>query len=127
MIFNQQSAENFLTYTDIFFDDEEGTEFDKFTINLNDTWGWGEGDCEKVPKEDLVEVAELFWRYGWCGILYWVSKKRGGCESEFYDINRFIDFVSAEEKLRQDVPDSSKRAYTNLVYRLPAILDNNLT
>jgi len=38
--------------------------------------------------------------------------------SEFHDNNRMIDFVAQEEKLRTDVPDNSKRAYTQICYTL---------
>jgi hypothetical protein len=80
-------------------DDEENPKL-KQTINLNDTWSWACADGEYVPDEELSEVANLFLSYGYCGILYWVSEKRNQCKSEFHDINRLIEFVRSEERIR---------------------------
>lgn len=90
----------------------------KFVLNMNDTWCWASGWGEDIPDDKLVEVAKLFVDYGQCGLLYWVSEQHEGMRSEFEDINRFVDFVRAEERLRKDLPDSNKRAYKKLVYTL---------
>lgn len=87
-------------------------------LNLNDVFGWGCADGEEITDEDLDEVTRLFIQYGWCGLLYWASKKRGGCRSEFKDINRFIEFVAREEAIITEQPDSSKRAYLAKSYTL---------
>lgn len=95
-------------------DDEMGPHW----LNMNDVWGWACGDAEEVTEADAPELARLFRNYGWCGVLYWVSEKRGGATSEFLDNNRFIEFVRHEETLRKEVPDSSTRAYKKLAYKL---------
>lgn len=87
-------------------------------LNMNDTWMWACSDGEEVPEEEIPEVARLFKWYGHCGLLYWVSRKRGGLRSEFHDNNRFIDFVAHEEALREKEPSSSKRAYMKIRYTL---------
>jgi hypothetical protein len=66
----------------------------------------------------LPEVARLFWNYGWCGILYWMSERHDQMKSEFHDINRFVEFVRREEDIRKEVPDSSERAYVKREYVL---------
>ena len=71
------------------------------TINLSDTWGYAEANGEYVPDDELPELSRLHWRYGWCGVLYWVSERRGRCRSEFPNINRFIEFVRQEEAAKQ--------------------------
>jgi hypothetical protein len=85
---------------------------------MNDVWAWACADGQYVPDEKLPEVAELFWRYGWAGILYWVSKENGNMRSEFVDNNRFIDFVTHEEQLRKEFPDSDERAYKKISYTI---------
>lgn len=113
---NKKEAAKLLNASQIFFDDED--EIGEHMINLNDVFGWACADAEKVEDDELVEVASLFSRYGWCGVLYWVSKKRGGERSEFLDNNRFIDFVTNEEKLIEQEPDTDKRAYLKYSYTL---------
>lgn len=88
------------------------------TINFNDVWGWATADGEFVPDECAQELHDLFYRYGWCGVLYWASERRGGERSEFAYVNRFIEFVRNEEALRKREPSSSKRAYTKLTYTI---------
>jgi hypothetical protein len=116
---NKEDALKLLNEANIFFfvDDEDEPNL-KQMINLNDVFGWAWADGEVVKDEDLVEVATLFREYGWCGIYYWVSKKRGGQHSEFLDINRFIDFVANEEALKEKEPDTDKRAYLKYKYTL---------
>lgn len=115
-LFSIQEAREFLTKADVFFycdlEDEYSQEKYKQTINLNDVWCWACADAEYVPDDELPEVARLFWWYGWCGILYWVSERNNKMKSEFHDINRFIQFVREEELIKKEIPDSSKRAYT---------------
>lgn len=95
-------------------DDKENAQ----TLNMNDVWGWAVAWGEFVPDDKLVEVAQLFCLYGDAGLLYWVSDQHESMRSEFEDNNRAIDFVRHEEKIRKDVPDSNKRAYTKVVYTL---------
>lgn len=117
-----EEARKFLRATGIFFekeDDEDFEDLDKY-LNLNDVWGWACADMQKVEDEELPELARLFKAYGWCGVLYWVSEKRGGCRSEFYDNNRFIDFVRQEEAILKEIPNSSTRAYAKRQYVLGA-------
>lgn len=92
-------------------------------INLSDTFGWGEADCEKVEDEDLPRVAELFFHYGWGGIVYWVTTKRLYMRdvefpSEFKDVNRAINFVRHEEEVKEKIPDSNKRAYHSANFKV---------
>ena len=113
-----KDALSLLNLSGVFYDiDEDEPEMNQM-VNLNDVFGWACADCEKVEDNELVEVAGLFKQYGWCGILYWVSKKRGGVHSEFLDNNRFIDFVKMEEDLVQEEPDTDKRAYKKYKYTL---------
>jgi hypothetical protein len=88
------------------------------TINLNDTWAWAYACCQEIKDDELIEVAELFRRYGYCGLLYWAANKQDIKRSEFEDITRFIDFVRNEEAIRKEVPDSNKRAYAKREYTL---------
>lgn len=123
--FTVDSARSFLKIADVFHegdadDTPEGRARWEQTLNMNDQWEWALAECHYVPDDKLVEVAELFWRYGWCGILYFVSKETGHRRSEFLDNNRFIDFVLNEERLRTEVPESSKRGYQRLTYVLGA-------
>lgn len=116
-MFTVERARKFLDDAGIFFPVfEEGDNLQ--TINQNDTWFWASAFGQEVTDEELPEVADLFWRYGWCGILYWVSKKNDGLVSEFYDVNRFVEFVKKEEELRNSTPSSSERAYKKLHYEI---------
>ena len=90
------------------------------TLNMNDVWAWALADCYRVPDEELIECAELMWRYGWAGILYFVSSKTNAQRSEFHDNNRMIDFVANEERIRKEKPGSSERAYFKTSYTLGA-------
>lgn len=115
-MFDTKESKEFLIKAGIFFDEDDVPH--PYTINLNDTFGWAVADGETVAEEDLPRLAELFYRYGRCGVLYWVSEKRNGMRSEFHDVNRRIDFVRKEEELKKAEPNSSKRAYTKVVYTL---------
>jgi hypothetical protein len=103
---------------DLFISGDEEDEVPELLLNMNDVWGWACADAELVTEDELPRLADLHFRYGWCGVLFWVSEKRGGERSEFHDVNRFIDFVKAEEALRVEVPSSSKRAYVKKTYTL---------
>lgn len=109
-------AKELLSVSGLFFSEDDG--LPGFWINLNDTFGWACADGEQVDGSDLIEVARLFRDYGWCGLLYWVSKKREGLKSEFADNNRFIQFVKEEERIKREVPESTKRAYHKVVYTI---------
>lgn len=120
-MFKIEDARKLLEEADVFFgnDDDEDDSLNQ-TLNMNDIWAWGCSDGHYVTDEELPEVAEMFWRYGWAGILYWVSEERGSIKSEFLDINRFIDFVKHEEDFRKSVPDCNDRAYKRITYTLGA-------
>jgi hypothetical protein len=120
-MFTTAEARGLLTTANLFFDVDDG-EDPKWlqTLNMNDTWSWGTADSEYVPDDELPRLAELFWRYGNCGVLYWVSKRRGGDRSEFHENNRFIDFAREEESIQQEEPNSNKRAYLEREYTIGA-------
>lgn len=116
-------ARELLMQADVFYDydiedDLPEEQQYKQTLNMNDVWGWATACGEDVPDDKLCEVAELFWSYGWAGILYWVSERNNGRRSEFPDVNRAIDFVRHEERHKKEVPDDTKRAYTPITYTL---------
>ena len=118
MRYTIENARKLLVDADVFFGpDEEVPELAQ-TINLNDVWGWACADGHYVSDEELPVIAGLFWEYGWCGILYWCSEYHGGISSEFYDVNRQIEFVRQEETLKKKIPSSSQRAYTKYKYAL---------
>ena len=114
---NIAEARKLLEAADVFFgaDPDEPPELAQ-TLNMNDTWGWACADGEYVPDEELPEVARLFWAYGHCGLLYWVSERNDQRRSEFHDINRAIEFVRYEEHIRKTIPNDTKRAYTYRCY-----------
>lgn len=87
------------------------------TINLNDVFGWAIGDSEYVKEEDIPELGTLVFKYGFCGMLYWVSKKRG-CKSEFHHYNRMIEFVTKEEEIKNSHQSESKYAYDKKQYTI---------
>lgn len=90
-------------------DDGRGTVW----LNLNDTFGWAVADCEEIKAEDWPELLRLHRKYGWCGLLYWASKREGYREGggEFEDIKRAVAFVAQEEACIAFEPDYNKRAY----------------
>src|SRR3990172_7233381 len=99
----------------LFFDQDYGVLVQ--CLNLNDTFYWACADGEEIPDSEIQKVAELFYRWGWCGVLYWVWKRRGGDFTvEFQDIHRFIEFVTNEESIREKEPSDSKRAYFKYSY-----------
>ncbi len=108
----------FIDYDDDTFEDVELTIDSELILNQNDVWAWGCAMGELVKREEIPELADLAMRYGWCGILYWVSKKNNDLRSEFVDNNRFIDFVANEERIRKEEPDIDKRAYYKVSYTI---------
>lgn len=98
-------------------DDEDPQDLDEddyelpTALNLNDAFFWACSDSENVPAESLKEVADLFLRYGQCGVFYWVLNRRGWDKVEFLDVNRMVEFVRNEERIRQEVK--------NHFFRLP--------
>lgn len=121
----QEKAAALLEAADVFYHNR-ADEYDPeewgppFTLNMNDTWCWASGWGETIPEEELPEVARLFRTYGQCGLLYWMSEKHNQMRSEFHDINRFVDFVRAEENIRKEVTDYNRRAYHKASYTLGA-------
>lgn len=97
--------------------DEDSPDGDQI-LNMNDTWGWATAWGERVPDEELPEAARLAIKYGYCGVLYWVSQRHDQMKSEFEDINRMVAFVRAEESIRAEYPNSSERAYLKRSYTL---------
>lgn len=94
-------------------DDPEDLDDDDYvlptTLNLNDAFYWACADAETIPVESLKEVADLFRQYGEGGIFYWVLRRRGEEKVEFLDVNRMVEFVRNEERIRQEVKDHSFR------------------
>ena len=117
-MFSVDDARDLLTAADVFFEPDEDEESSRQTLNMSDTWARACADAEYVPDDELPRLAELFWRYGNCGILFWVSERNGKMRSEFHDINRFIEFVRQEEAIREEEPKSSKRAYLRRTYTI---------
>lgn len=105
-----------LFYYDLDDDDPEVTKEDKQTLNMNDTWLWGSAWGYPVKDEDLPELARLFWNYGWCGVLYWVSINNENMKSEFYHYNRMIEFVAKEEEISKKCKSLSEYAYKKESY-----------
>ena len=118
-MFTIDEARDLLLKVGLFSDvDEDDPPSLKQTLNMNDIWCWACADSQYVPDDKLQELTGLFFLYGWAGVLFWVSEQNNGRRSEFHDNNRFIDFVRTEENLRKDIPNSSKRAYTKVMYTL---------
>ena len=115
---NIGDARTLLEAAGVFFDNDDLDPRYHQMLNMNDVWGWATADGEYVEDEELPEVARLFCEYGWCGLLYWVSQKRGGIVSEFADVNRFIEFVRNEEAILKEEPDLNKRAYLKRQYTI---------
>lgn len=116
MKFTTESARDLLQRAGLFFDADD-CEFANM-LNLNDVFAPACSDGEDVPDCELPRLAELFWRYGWCGVLYWVSEERNGCRSEFCDVSRAIEFVRHEERIRRDYPNDDHRACVIVSYTL---------
>ena len=115
-LFYYSSLEEF--NQDVADDDHFGTPEDyQLAINLNDTFFWASADCEVIGLDELEEVARLFFKYGWSGILYWVVKKRDWQwhDPEFLDARRQILFVHEEESVVAGLT-SSKAAYKSASY-----------
>ena len=86
-------------------------------IIMNDVWGWACADGLEVNDANVQRIAELFCRYGFGGLLYYQGVEvEGGSRSEFADNNRMLDFVTNEERIRKEVPESNKRAYFKTSY-----------
>ena len=124
---NIESARKLLEEAGVFYYNED--ELDEFetedekeemrqVLNLNDAFFWACSDCEKVENDELLEVARLFIDYGYPGIYYWVMKKRNWDKVEFLDVNRWVQFVRAEEALCGQEPHRPKRAYIEYEYTI---------
>lgn len=122
-MFTIDEARELLAKADIFFgydpEDPDGDPKYAQLINLNDAFYWACSDAEYVDDSELVRLAELFWRYGNAGVMYWVIvEKRHEERVEFVDVNRQIEFVKNEEAIRKEEPSSSKRAYLKRQYTI---------
>lgn len=110
-------AREYLQQAGVFYGDYDDDPKICQTLNQNDTWGWATAWGEYVKDEELPEVARLFSLYGDCGILYWVSEKNEQMKSEFYPMNRKVEFVRHEEKLVKEFGYwKSEWAYKKSVY-----------
>ena len=114
-------AKKFLKLAHVCYPDDD--EEPGLHLNMNDVWGWATAWGEEVPDDKALEVVGLYGRYGDCGLLYWVSERHEQMRSEFEDINRFVDFVRNEERIRKETPESTKRAYRKVSYTLGAAID----
>lgn len=95
----------------------DAEESPKHGMIMNDVWGWACADGFDVSDENIVRVAELLFRYGFCGLLYYQAIELNQYfRSEFTDNNRSLQFVIQEEAIRKEVPDSNKRAYAKRSY-----------
>jgi hypothetical protein len=117
-----EAARAYLHTTEIFFDNDPADEdyspeMDQ-QVNFNDVWGWALSYWEKCEDEELPELAALHSSYGWCGVLYWCSNKNDGMRSAFADVNRRIEFVENEERIRRQIPGRSQRAYHQEEYTI---------
>ena len=120
-MFTEEDARNLLVSAQVFYEPDDDEPQMKQVLNLNDACFWGCADAEKVSDAELPRVAELFWRYGFGGILFWVVVEKRGMEKvEFVDVNRQIEFVRHEESIRREEPSSSKRAYLKRQYTVGA-------
>ncbi len=92
---------------------------EKYFISMSDVWAWATSDGFFVNNSNVKRIAELFQRYGFCGLLYYqqYELKHWKC-SEFTDNNRMIQFVYNEEKIRKEVPDYNKRGYAKYTYTI---------
>jgi hypothetical protein len=114
----KEDALTMLKSADVFYyEDDEDPQAEQ-TLNMNDTWGWGLAWGEYVSDDELPEVGRLFFKYGFCGLLYWMSRKHDNMRSEFFHYNRMLEFVENEEKLRSKYPSSSQLAYAKASYRV---------
>lgn len=109
-----------LKEAELVFDADDEMEHWQQTLNMNDVWGWATSWCEYIPDEELTTVGRLFVAYGWCGVLYWMSERHERMRSEFEDVNRMVEFVRQEERIRIEEPNSSKRAYLKRSYMIGA-------
>ena len=48
----------------------------KLHLNMNDTFAFACADDEEVPDDKIVEVTNLYRKFGYDGLTYWVSKQR---------------------------------------------------
>ena len=93
-------------------------------IIMSDVWAWALGDAIKLTDENVVRVAELYDRYGFCGLLYHeIERGRYTC-SEFTDYNRMIQFVENEERIRREVTDLNRRGYHKAEYTITGEIEH---
>jgi hypothetical protein len=88
-------------------------------LNLNDTFWWATGYSMFVPDDKIEELDRLFSNYGWCGVLYWVSKNdEHFAQPEFNSVRRMISFVDNEERILTACKSSSEYAYSKDSYKI---------
>lgn len=119
---NKEEAWAVLKATSYYYEDEyqEAKPEERHMMIMNDTWGWACADGFYLTDENVVRVAMLFVRYGHGGLLYFQHKdlEGGKLVSEFTDINRHLQFVINEERIREELPGSGERAYTKRSYTI---------
>lgn len=93
---------------------------DECVLNMNDTWAWACAFGQKVEDNDMPEVCRLFINYGFCGVLYWVSEKNDGMQSEFSHINRMVQFVRNEERIMHLSDGATNYAFSKAQYLISA-------
>ena len=87
-------------------------------LSMGDVWAWACADCIVVTDENVERIARLYDHYGFAGLLYYCVEAEGYTASEFTDNNRMIQFVANEERIRKEVPDYNKRAYSKQSYTI---------
>jgi hypothetical protein len=70
----------------------------KFHLNMNDTFYYACADSEEVGADEIKDVAGYFAKYGYKGLTYWVSKKRG----ELPQIPRYKKEVEDVQKMEEE-------------------------
>lgn len=101
--------------------DEQEREEWRFVVHLGDWCSWGTADDERADPSELPDVWNMFSRYGWNGIYYWVMKKREWewHQISFRDVQRAMQFIQHEEALREAAGSSvSAYAYGHAEYHI---------
>ena len=93
---------------------------DEQVLNMNDTWFWASAFGQKVDDSEILDVCRLFVDYGFCGVLYWVSEKNEKMEAEFSHVNRMVQFVRNEERVRKEHSTLSEYAYAKAEFIISA-------
>jgi len=114
-------ARSLLEAAGVFYggDEDDGIKWAQ-TINLNDALAWACSECQEVADEELPRVGELFFNYGWYGILYWVTKEKTQSGTQFENVKRAIEFVENEERILKEQPSYSSYLFHKTQYTIGA-------